>query len=69
MCTNLNVPKVITQFIAQYVTPVTSFSKIGQDIMKLVIKYLKHHNGKTPAKLLNRFTSVKMEKINVMPHL
>jgi len=37
--------------------------KVSQDILKLIVDYLKHHKGKVPAEIAKPIRSVKMEKI------
>jgi len=37
--------------------------KVSQDILKLIVEYLIHHKGKTPAEIAKPIRSVKMEKI------
>lgn len=37
--------------------------KVNANILELIIKYLKHHNGKVPADIAKPIRSVKMEKI------
>jgi len=37
--------------------------KVSQDILKLIVEYLKHHKGKVPAEIAKPIRSVKMEKI------
>jgi len=37
--------------------------KVSQDILALIVEYLKHHNGKVPAEIAKPIRSVKMAKI------
>jgi S-phase kinase-associated protein 1 len=37
--------------------------KVSTAILKLIVDYLKHHKGKTPAEIAKPIRSVKMEKI------
>jgi len=37
--------------------------KVSADTLELIVAYLKHHNGKTPAEIAKPIRSVKMEKI------
>lgn len=37
--------------------------KVSKDILKLIVAYLEHHQGKTPAEIAKPIRSVKMEKI------
>merc|ERR1719225_134659 len=37
--------------------------KVSQDILQLIVEYLKHHKGKVPAEIAKPIRSVKMEKI------
>jgi S-phase kinase-associated protein 1 len=37
--------------------------KVKGDILELIVKYLKHHNGKKPAEIAKPIRSVKMERI------
>ena len=37
--------------------------KVTGPILKLIVEYLKHHNGKVPAEIAKPIRSVKMEKI------
>jgi len=37
--------------------------KVSSDILKLIVDYLVHHKGKTPAEIAKPIRSVKMEKI------
>merc|ERR1712025_379692 len=37
--------------------------KVTGDVLKLIVDYLKHHNGKIPAEIAKPIRSVKMEKI------
>merc|ERR1719186_1245627 len=37
--------------------------KVASDILKLIVEYLKHHQGKVPAEIAKPIQSVKMEKI------
>lgn len=37
--------------------------KVSQDILALIVEYLKHHKGKVPAEIAKPIRSVKMQKI------